>query len=110
VVTMGSRGGSGAICTTPKAIFHSFLSPSSPKHDFVGSSDPNAYVRVEHRQKFTIALMADWGAANSSARPYLHRFRHATLRCEFLIEAALPMTQVGNLPIIRRYVRICGTH
>jgi hypothetical protein len=46
----------------------SFFSWRLPKHNFVGSSDPNAYVHVEHRQRFAIALMADWGAANSNAR------------------------------------------
>ena len=53
----------------------SFFSWRLPKHDFVGSSNPNAYVHVEHRQKFTIALIADWGAANSSARDISDRIK-----------------------------------
>ena len=46
----------------------SFFTWKQPKAPFVNSSDPEAYVHVEHRQKFTIAIMADWGAANQSAR------------------------------------------
>lgn len=46
----------------------SFFTWKEPKAPFVASPDPNAYTYVEHRAKFTIAIMADWGAANQSAR------------------------------------------
>ena len=46
----------------------SFFQWRIPKHQFVGSSDAVAYNYAEHRPKFTIAIMADWGAANTAAR------------------------------------------
>jgi Calcineurin-like phosphoesterase len=46
----------------------SFFTSRVPKHPFVGSPDPDSYEHVEWKPKFTIALMADWGAANDNAR------------------------------------------
>jgi predicted phosphodiesterase len=46
----------------------SFFTWKEPRHPFVGSSAVESYVYVEHKAKFTIAMMADWGAPNDSAR------------------------------------------
>jgi len=53
----------------------SFFSWREPRHPFVGSSDANSYVHVEPRAKFTVALMADWGSANASARDIAQRIQ-----------------------------------
>ena len=45
----------------------SFLAWKGPKASFHSSSNANSFVKVEHRQKFTIAIMADWGAATTAA-------------------------------------------
>ena len=46
----------------------SFFAWKGPKAPFVASSNPDSYVFVEYRPKFSIAIMADWGAASESAR------------------------------------------
>jgi hypothetical protein len=46
----------------------SFFTWKEPRHQFVGSSNIEAFTYAEHSPKFTIAIMADWGAANDAAR------------------------------------------
>jgi hypothetical protein len=42
----------------------SFFTWKEPRHPFVGSSNIDAFNYAEHSPKFTIAIMAEWGAAN----------------------------------------------
>ena len=46
----------------------SFFTWKQPKAPFIHGDNPDDFVHVEHRAKFSVAIMADWGAANSSAR------------------------------------------
>ena len=42
----------------------------------MGAAAPDSYVYFERRPRFTIALMADWGAANDAARQISDLIRH----------------------------------
>jgi hypothetical protein len=46
----------------------SFFTLKVPKHPFMGSAVPVSYTYCEYKPKFTIALMADWGAPNDASR------------------------------------------
>ena len=46
----------------------SFFTCKEPKAEFRSTAGADSFVSAEHRAKFTIAIMADWGAANESAR------------------------------------------
>jgi hypothetical protein len=103
----------------------SFFAWRLPRHQFVGSSDPNSYVYVEHRQKFTIALMADWGAANHSAQDVSHRIqeRHpdyvihlgdiyyagTKAECEGVLKM-WPLCDADGAPIKDRSFALNGNH
>lgn len=55
----------------------SFFTWKEPKAPFIHGENPDNFVHVEHRPRFTIAIMADWGAANQNARDISALIRNA---------------------------------
>ena len=51
-----------------ECVIVAFFTLPTPPHPFVGSSVPVSFTYVERSPKFTIGMMADWGAPNDASK------------------------------------------